>query len=105
MCSVDQPLHSILWAPGGRTAFFTRVLVVLGQGASVTFVHEAASPTEPDGQAMHAGIVEIVVGDGAQLTFVELQNWGDTSGTSPTSRRASSATGAWIGSSAPSAAG
>lgn len=73
---VEQPLHSILWAPGAQTAFFSRVLVVLERGASVTYVHEAASPTEPEGQAMHAGIVEIIVGDEARLTFVELQSWG-----------------------------
>ncbi len=74
--AVVQPLHSILWAPGARTAFFSRVLVVLERGASLTYVHEAASPTEPEGQAMHAGIVEIVIGDEARLTFVELQSWG-----------------------------
>ncbi len=74
--AVEQPLHSILWAPGARTAFFSRVLVVLERGASLTYVHEAASPTEPEGQAMHAGLVEIVVGDEARLTFVELQSWG-----------------------------
>jgi Fe-S cluster assembly protein SufD len=44
-------------------------------GASVTYVHEAASPNEM-GHAMHAGIVEIHVGKDANLRFVELQSWG-----------------------------
>ncbi len=74
---VSQPLHSVLWAPGGGRAFFTRLLIVVEEGASVTFVHEAASPTEPDGHALHAGIVELVLGAGAKLTFVELQTWGE----------------------------
>jgi Fe-S cluster assembly protein SufD len=74
---VSQPLHSVLWAPGSARAFFTRVLVVVEDGASVTFVHEAASPTEAVGHALHAGIVELVLGAGAQLTFVELQTWGE----------------------------
>jgi Fe-S cluster assembly protein SufD len=73
---LDSPLHSILWAPGSGRLFPTRVLIVLGQGASATVVHEAASPDAADGQACHVGIVEIVVGEGAQLKFVELQNWG-----------------------------
>jgi Fe-S cluster assembly protein SufD len=74
---VAQPLHSVLWAPGSGRAFFSRLLVVVEDGASVTFVHETASPTEAAGQALHAGVVELVVGAGAQLTFVELQTWGE----------------------------
>jgi Fe-S cluster assembly protein SufD len=73
---VAQPLHSILWAPGAGKAFFSRVLVVVESGASAVVVHESASPTHKDGHALHAGIVEIFVGDGAQLTFVEMQNLG-----------------------------
>jgi len=52
------------------------VIVWLEEGASLTYVHEAASPTE-SGQALHAGIVEISVGQGANLRFVELQSWGE----------------------------
>jgi Fe-S cluster assembly protein SufD len=74
---VAQPLHSVLWAPGAGRAFFSRVLVVLEEGASATFVHETSSPSEPGGHALHAGIVELVLGAGAHLTFVELQTWGD----------------------------
>ncbi len=73
---LEQPLHSILWAPGEGNVFFSRVLIVVEEGASATFVHEAASPTE-DGEAVHNGIVEIFVGDGASLKFVELQNLGE----------------------------
>jgi Fe-S cluster assembly protein SufD len=52
------------------------VLVVLEEGASVTLVHEAASPTAMGGDALHAGTVDLVLGAGARLTFVELQAWG-----------------------------
>ncbi len=41
----------------------------------MTYIHEAASPNE-DSASMHAGIVEMKVGDGASLKFVELQSWG-----------------------------
>jgi Fe-S cluster assembly protein SufD len=75
--TVDQPLHSILWAPGTGLAYFSHILVYVDDGASLTYVHESASPTEAHGQAMHAGIVEIHVGEGSSLRFVELQSWGE----------------------------
>ncbi len=73
---VKQPLHSIFWAPGSQAAYFSRVLLIVGEGASVTYMHETASPTAPSGQSAHAGIVEIGVGDGASLTFIEVQSLG-----------------------------
>jgi Fe-S cluster assembly protein SufD len=74
---VSQPLHSLLWGPGSSLAYFSHILVYLEEGASVTYVHEAASPAETSGQTLHAGIVEILVGPGASLRFVELQSWGE----------------------------
>jgi len=75
--TVDQPLHSILWGPGTGLAYFSHILVYVDDGASVTYVHESASPTELNGQSLHAGIVEIHVGEGSNLRFVELQSWGE----------------------------
>jgi Fe-S cluster assembly protein SufD len=72
---VDQPLHSILWGPGANLAHVSHLLVLVDEGASVTYVHESASPVESK-DAMHAGIVEIKVMQGASLKFVELQSWG-----------------------------
>ncbi len=72
---VETPLHSILWGPGVDLAHFSHLIVYVEDGASVTYVHEAASPNET-GHAMHAGIVEIHVGKDASLRFVELQSWG-----------------------------
>jgi Fe-S cluster assembly protein SufD len=72
---VEQPLHSILWGPGAF-AHVSHLLVLLDEGASVTYVHESASPTENGVNTMHAGIVEIKVEQGASLKFVELQSWG-----------------------------
>lgn len=72
---VDYPLHSILWGPGTGLAHFSHLIVFVDDGASVTYVHEAASPDEI-GHAMHSGIVEIHVGQNAELRFVELQSWG-----------------------------
>jgi Fe-S cluster assembly protein SufD len=74
---LTQPLHSLLWGPGANLAYVSHILVYLEEASSVTYVHEAASPTETVGQSLHAGIVEIYVGDGAKLNFVELQSWGE----------------------------
>lgn len=74
---IEQPLHSILWGPGLDLAYFSHLLIYVDDGASLTYVHEAASPTEPEGQTLHGGIVELHVGKNASLRFVELQSWGE----------------------------
>jgi Fe-S cluster assembly protein SufD len=74
---VEQPLHSVYWGPGTGLAHLSHLIVWLEEGASLTYVHESASPTEPDGQTFHAGIVEIQVNPAANLRFVELQSWGE----------------------------
>jgi len=73
---VEAPLHSILWGPGAKLAHLSHLLVLVDEGASVTYVHEAASPDETASDTMHAGLVEIQVMAGASLRFVELQSWG-----------------------------
>jgi Fe-S cluster assembly protein SufD len=72
---VEEPLNSLLWGPGTKIAHFSHILVYIDEGASATYIHEAASPDE-NGPALHAGIVEIKVSDNASLRFVELQSWG-----------------------------
>ena len=74
---VDTPLHSILWAPGSDVVVFSRILVILEEGASLTYIHEAASPTIEDGAAVHAGICELIIGEDANLHFIETQHWGN----------------------------
>lgn len=73
---LTQPLHSILWGPGMGLAHISHLIIWLEEGASATYVHEYASPNE-EKSSFHAGIVEIYVGQGANLQFVELQSWGE----------------------------
>ncbi|MEZ0396850.1 MAG: Fe-S cluster assembly protein SufD [Anaerolineales bacterium] len=73
--TVEQPLHSVLWGPGEGLAHISHLLVWVDDGASVTYVHETASPDEMNA-SMHAGSLEVRVGSGAALKFVELQSWG-----------------------------
>ncbi len=74
--TVDEPLHSVLWGPGANLAHVSHILVLVDAGASVTYVHEAASPDEVGANSLHVGIVEIQVMEDATLKFVELQSWG-----------------------------
>jgi Fe-S cluster assembly protein SufD len=74
---LDGPLHSVLWGVGKDNAYFSHILVYLEAGSSVTYIHESASLKDDMAQMMHAGIVEIHVGEGANLRFVELQSWGE----------------------------
>lgn len=74
--NIEEPLHSLFWGPGSKLAYLSHILIYLEEGASVTYVHEAASPDETGGQTLHAGAVEIYVGKAASLRFVELQSWG-----------------------------
>lgn len=68
------PLHSALWATGGRT--FTHTLVVLDTNSEAIFIDEYASPATGEGQALHNGAIELIVGDGANLRYASLQDFG-----------------------------
>ena len=74
---VEIPLQSVIWGPGKGLAYFSHIMVWLEPGASLTYVHEAASPDGQGGQSLHSGLVEIHISDNARLRFVELQSWGD----------------------------
>jgi Fe-S cluster assembly protein SufD len=74
--TVEEPLHSVLWGPGTDLAHVSHILVLVDEGASVTYVHESASPELKGANSMHAGIVEIQVMQDASMKFVELQSWG-----------------------------
>jgi Fe-S cluster assembly protein SufD len=54
---------------------FGHVLVVLEDGAEATVLAETAGFGETDG-GLHCGATEIMVGRGANLRFVNLQDWG-----------------------------
>jgi Fe-S cluster assembly protein SufD len=66
------PLHSALWSAGGKT--FTHTLAVLDEGAEAVFIDEYASGSG-DGQALHNGVIELLVGDSASLIYASLQDF------------------------------
>jgi Fe-S cluster assembly protein SufD len=69
---IDLPLHSLSVLSAGGTDL-GRTLVILEEGAEATLLSETASLGE--GAALHCGAFELVVGRGARLRYVNLQNW------------------------------
>jgi Fe-S cluster assembly protein SufD len=72
---IEQPLQSLFWASDVRKAHFSHILIWLEDQSSATYFHETSSESE-DTQTLHSGIVEIHVGQGARLKFIEIQSWG-----------------------------
>jgi Fe-S cluster assembly protein SufD len=67
------PLHTVLWSASGKT--FTHTLVVLEQGAEAIFMDEYASADGKE-QTLHNGVIELLVGDNANLIYAGLQDFG-----------------------------
>ncbi len=67
------PLHSALWATSGKT--FSHTLVVLEERAEATFIDEYGSE-DGEGQALHNGVIELIVRDSASLKYAGLQDFG-----------------------------
>jgi Fe-S cluster assembly protein SufD len=73
---LDLPLHSLFWGTEKEKAYLSHVIVVLEKNAEATYIHETASLDTISEPSMHAGVVEIHVGENARLQFVELQSLG-----------------------------
>ena len=70
---VDEPFHALsAISPGG--ADFGHTLVILEEGAEATMLTETASGDDSVG--LHCGGIELIVAPGANLRYVNLQNWG-----------------------------
>jgi Fe-S cluster assembly protein SufD len=72
---VEAPLFTLVGLAGGGKVDLDHTLVVLEEGAEATLVRETASVGRGDSPALHAGAVELFVGRGAKLQFVNVQNW------------------------------
>jgi Fe-S cluster assembly protein SufD len=66
---IEAPLRAIIDVSGDGTAAYNRVLIVLERGAKATFVEEYRSHNP----AYVNTVVELIVGDEAQLEYVTVQ--------------------------------
>jgi Fe-S cluster assembly protein SufD len=71
--AIKQPLHFLSSINQGG-ADLGHLLVVLEEGAEATLLSESTSQTI-DEPGLHCGATEIILGTGAHLRFVGLQNW------------------------------
>lgn len=72
--AVDKPLFSLIGLSEANAADFSHTLVILEEGSSATLLEETTSAT-PEAAGLHVGAVELLVGPGASLRYVQLQNW------------------------------
>lgn len=70
---VELPLHSVFYnTTSGLT--LGHILVVLEEGAQVTYLHEYLSAEAPEHMA-YIGMTELILGERANLRYVALQDW------------------------------
>jgi Fe-S cluster assembly protein SufD len=70
---IEVPIQSYRWLDVVGS-IMPRTLVVVEEGASVTYIDEYAS-ADGEEPAFSNGAVELYVGEGANLRYVSLQNW------------------------------
>ncbi len=71
---INVPLYSLVGLQQPGAADFSHTLIILEDGAVATLLEEASSAS-PDTEGLHVGAVELLVGKGARLRYVQLQNW------------------------------
>ncbi|MCL6648848.1 MAG: Fe-S cluster assembly protein SufD [Chloroflexi bacterium] len=72
--SLERPVRVLHWADGSRVGVLHRTLVVLERGARATVIDDSLSTPQASGLDLSA--VELIVGEGAQLQYLALQDWG-----------------------------
>ena len=73
--TIDAPLRALTRLSAETRIGAPHTLVVLDEGARATLIEEFASETGT-AQTMVNGAVEIMLGKGAQLDYVSVQDWG-----------------------------
>ncbi len=72
--SVELPLQTLTWLDANGAAVFPHTLIVAGAGSELTFIDRMSS-RDLD-RALSDAVTEIVVGDGAHVRYVSIQEWG-----------------------------
>ena len=74
--SLSEPVEiTYRLGPTAAAQFHPRTVIALGRTAEVNVVQREEGGPETGGGALVTGVVEADLGDGAQLRFVEVQNW------------------------------
>jgi Fe-S cluster assembly protein SufD len=70
---VELPLQTLVGIREPGLGSFYHTLVVADRGSSVAILEDRVS--EPSGEALNSDVVEIFVGEGARVEYVNLQQW------------------------------
>ena len=73
---VSLPIHLLVYLTQPGLGLFPHTLIVADRGSSVTVVEEHLSLTR-EGHALSVPLVEVFVKDGAQVRYVNVQEWQD----------------------------
>lgn len=71
---VSLPLQAIVAHGAAGAGNFAHTLIVVEEAAEVTFVGDYFSLAD-DTEALHSGVIELYVGPGARLTYINIQDW------------------------------
>lgn len=71
---IEAPLYSLIGLQRNSATDLSHTLIILEDGASATLLEETSSADE-NTDGLHVGAVELIVGDGSRLRYVQLQNW------------------------------
>ena len=74
---IQKPIQSVYVAEGDHQVCTFHLLIYLEEEASVTFIQEWVGLGNEQAANLHSGVVEVKVGEGAELNFVEIQTWSD----------------------------
>lgn len=74
---VEVPLFQLVGLSAEGAVDLNHTLIVLEDGAEAIFVQESVSRMRDGKPALHVGAVELIVGQGANLQFINIQNWDD----------------------------
>ncbi len=72
---VALPLRSFVWAETPGTGIFAHTLLIAEPGATVVLIDTWASPTVEE-PLIASNVVEIIAKEGAQVRYIQLQDWG-----------------------------
>jgi len=74
---IQKPIQSVYVAEGDHQVRTFHLLIYLEEEVSATFIQEWVGLGNEQAENLHSGVVEVKVGEGAELNFVEIQSWND----------------------------
>lgn len=72
--SVELPLQAYFRINAENMGQFERTLIIADEGSQVHYIEGCSAPVYTT-DSLHSAVVEIVVGEGARVTYTTIQNW------------------------------